>query len=59
MTFLEKYKVLQDKNYLKEMISRSVYDTMQLEGQGLPLEKIKKMVEEALINFPAISPKQG
>jgi hypothetical protein len=59
MTFLEKYKVLQDKNYLKEMISRSVYDTMQLEGQGLPLEKIKKMVEEALVNFPVVSPKQG
>jgi hypothetical protein len=58
MTFLEKYKVLQDKNYLKEMISRSVYDTMQLEGQGLPLEKIKKMVEEALVNFPVVSPKR-
>ena len=57
MTFLEKYKVLQDKNYLKEMISRSVYDTMQLEGQGLPLEKIKKMVEEALVNFPVVSTK--
>jgi hypothetical protein len=59
MTFLEKYKVLQDKNYLKEMISRSVYDTMQLEGQGLPFEKIKKMVEEALVNFPVVSPKRG
>ncbi len=51
MTFLEKYKVLQDKRYLKEMISKSVYDTMQLEGQGLPIEKINRLVEEALVNF--------
>lgn len=59
MTFMEKYKALQDKNYLKDMIARSVYDTMQLEGQGLPLDKIKKMVEEALVNFPIPGPKQG
>jgi hypothetical protein len=58
MTFLEKYNILQDKNYLKEMISKSVYDTMQLEGQGLPMDKINRMVEEALVNFVP-TPKKG
>jgi hypothetical protein len=53
MTFIEKYKILQDRNYLVNMISRSVYDTMHLEGQGLPLDKIKKLVEHSLPKPPA------
>jgi hypothetical protein len=48
MTIMEKYKVLQDRNYLVNMITKSVYDTMQLEGQGLPLDRIKKLVERSL-----------
>jgi rRNA-processing protein FCF1 len=48
MTFIEKYKVLQDKNFLTDMITESVYDTMHLEGQGLPKEKIKEFVVESL-----------
>lgn len=48
MTFIQKYKVLQDRNFLVTMITNSVYDTMHLEGQGLPKEKIKKLVEKSL-----------
>lgn len=47
MSFIEKYKVLQDRNYLVNMITESVYDTMHLEGQGLPKEKIKEFVEQS------------
>jgi hypothetical protein len=50
MTFKEKYTKLQDTEHVIEMITRSVYDTMCLEGQGLPmseiLEIVKKVMEE-------------
>lgn len=48
MTFIEKYKVLQDKTFLINMITESVYDTMHLEGQGVSKEKIKEFVEQSL-----------
>jgi len=47
MSFIEKYKSLQDKSFLVNMITESVYDTMHLEGQGLPKAKIKELVEQS------------
>ena len=48
MTFIEKYKALQDRKYLIEMITKSVYDTMSLEDQKLSMAKIKELVKQSL-----------
>ena len=47
MTFIQKYKVLQDKSFIINMITDSVYATMHLEGQGLPKKKVKELVERS------------
>jgi hypothetical protein len=48
MTLKQKYKSLQNGDYVKQMITNSVYDTMQLEGQGIAFEKVKQLVNEVL-----------
>ena len=45
MTFLEKYPRLQDKSYLTEVITESVYATMALEEQTVPKPRVKEIVE--------------
>ena len=52
MTFREKYKKLQNLHYVIDMITKSVYDTMHLEGQGLTKAETKKIVEQVM-NEPA------
>ncbi len=44
MTFRQKYLQLQNTDFVINMITKSVYDTMHLENQGLSKAKIKKMV---------------
>jgi hypothetical protein len=48
MTFKEKYTKFQNLNYVVEMITKSVYDTMHLEGQGLPKTEIKEIVKKVM-----------
>ncbi len=48
MTFKEKYKKFQNLNYVVNMITKSVYDTMHLEGQGLPEAEIKELVKKVM-----------
>ena len=46
MTLREKFKSLNDKNFVKEMMITSVYGTMQLEGQPVSREKIERLYEQ-------------
>lgn len=48
MTFKEKYNKLKNLNYVIEMITKSVYDTMHLEGQGLPKAEVEKLVKKVM-----------
>ncbi|SFQ41401.1 hypothetical protein SAMN05444144_104101 [Flavobacterium akiainvivens] len=48
MTFLEKYPQLKNKAMLKQMIARSTYATMALEGQEVSKEKIDAIVERLI-----------
>jgi hypothetical protein len=48
MTFREKYKNLQNLHYVIEMISKSVYDTMHLEGQGVSKTETQEIVERVM-----------
>lgn len=52
MTFRQKYKSLQDKNFVIEMITKAVYDTMHLEGQGLPKNEVYQIVMDVLKEKP-------
>ena len=48
MTFKEKYKVFQNVDFVIDMITKSVYDTMHLEGQGLPKNQINDLVRDVM-----------
>lgn len=48
MTFLKKYPQLQDKAYLTEVITKSVYATMALENQTVPEEQVREIVKAIL-----------
>jgi hypothetical protein len=48
MTFLEKYPQLQDKAYLAEVITESVYATMALEEQTVPKPRVREIIESIL-----------
>lgn len=48
MTFLEKYPQLQDKAYLTEVITESVYATMALENQTVPKPRVREIVQSVL-----------
>jgi len=44
MTFYDKYPQLKQKQYLLELIAKSVYATMALEDQIVPMKDIEQMV---------------
>ena len=48
MTFREKYKNLQNLHYVIEMITKSMYDTMHLEGQGVSKTETREIVERVM-----------
>lgn len=47
MRIIDKYKKLQDDKFVVEMISKSVYGTMQLEQQGIPMKKVRNIVRKS------------
>lgn len=47
MKIIDKYKKLQEDSFVLEMISESVYGTMVLENQTVPMDKVKKIVRKA------------
>lgn len=44
MTFYEKYPQLQEKRFLTQMLTETVFTTMSLENQQVPKEKVEKIV---------------
>lgn len=51
MTFFEKYPQLQDRAFLVQLLTDTVYTTMSLEGQQVPKQKVERIVL-ALLDGP-------
>lgn len=49
MTFYDKYPQLRSKAFLREILKKTVFATMALEGQTVPEEKIEAMVERLIV----------
>lgn len=43
MTLREKYKSLNDPNFVKEMVVTSVYNTMDMEGLTVSRERLEEL----------------
>lgn len=50
MTFYEKYPQLQEKAFLTQMLTETVFTTMSLEDQQVPKNKIEEIVSFLLSN---------
>lgn len=48
MKFYEKYPKLQEKAFLKEVLTNTVFSTMSLENQEVPKAKIEIIVNNLL-----------
>ena len=46
MTFRQRYARLQDPAFAKQMILRSVYGSMALEDQTVPMERLEELYEK-------------
>ena len=46
MTFRQRYAQLQDASFVKQMMLRSVYGTMALENQTVPMERLEALYEK-------------
>lgn len=46
MTLRERYKSLSNPVFIKEMVVTSVYNTMQMEGQRVPKERIERLYNQ-------------
>jgi hypothetical protein len=46
MTFRQRYAQLQDASFVKCMMLRSVYGTMALENQTVPMERLEALYEK-------------
>ena len=44
MKLYEKYPRLKDKAYLTKMLTNTVFSTMALEDQEVPIERVKEIV---------------
>ena len=44
MTFYEKYPQLQEKAFLTQMLTETVFTTMSLEDQQVPKDKVEEIV---------------
>ena len=48
MKFYEKYPKLRDRAFLTKMLTDTVFSTMALEDQEVPMEKVKEIVLSVL-----------
>jgi hypothetical protein len=48
MSFYDKYPQLKQKQFLFELLSKTVYATMALEDQTVPMQDIEKIVSSAI-----------
>lgn len=46
MTFRQRYPQLQNASFVKQMMLRSVYGTMALEDQTVPMEQLETLYEK-------------
>ena len=46
MTFRQRYAQLQDASFVKHMMLRSVYGTMALENQPVPMARLEALYEK-------------
>lgn len=46
MTFRQRYAQLQDASYVKRTMLRSVYGTMALENQTVPMDRLEALYEK-------------
>jgi hypothetical protein len=46
MTFRQRYAQLQNPSFVKQMMLRSVYGTMALENQTVPMERLEALYEK-------------
>lgn len=44
MKFYDKYPQLKEKGYLAQMLTKTVFATMSLENQQVPLSKVEEIV---------------
>lgn len=57
MTFYEKYPQLQQKAFLTEVLTETVFSTMSLEDQQVPKPKVRQIVSSLLAEEPLKSGK--
>lgn len=48
MTFYEKYPQLQEMEFLKELLTETVFSTMSLENQQVPKLKVEEIISSLL-----------
>lgn len=46
MTFRQRYRQLDNPAFVKQMLLRSVYGTMALENQTVPMERLEALYEK-------------
>lgn len=46
MTFRQRYRQLNNPTFVKQMMLRSVYGTMALENQTVPMERLEALYEK-------------
>lgn len=46
MKIRDKYPQLQDEQYVRTMVTRSVYGSMRLEAQSVPMARIEELYAE-------------
>ena len=58
MTFRQRYAQLQDASFVKRMMLRSVYGTMALENQTVPMERLEALYKKVEAERAAIATRQ-
>jgi hypothetical protein len=48
MKFYEKYPQLKEKDFLAQVLTKTVFSTMSLENQQVPMSKVKEIVQALL-----------
>ena len=51
MKIRDKHRKLRDGRFVTDMITQSVYGTMQLEQQAVPMREVKKIVQRTHVKY--------
>lgn len=58
MTFRQRYAQLQNPQFVRQMMLRSVYGTMALEDQTVPMERLEALYEKVETERAATATRQ-